>query len=37
MTVEVGYDEVAGQNIENLREDVGPTDVQLKKLNLYTR
>jgi|GEM_PF-725703 hypothetical protein len=36
MTVEVGYDEVAGKTLEDLRKDVGPVDVQLKKISIYT-
>lgn len=36
MTVEVAYEDVAGQKLENLEEDVEPVDVQLKKVKLLT-
>lgn len=36
MTAEVAYEEVTAQNLQDLRDDVGPVDVQLKKINVYT-
>lgn len=36
MTTEAAYNEVTGKNLEDLKQDVGLTNVQLKKLNVYT-
>lgn len=37
MTAEVAYEDVAGQNLEDLERDVESVDVQLKKVKLVTR
>jgi len=37
MTAEVAYDDVAGQNLEDIKKDVESVDVQLKKVKLVTR
>jgi len=36
VTVEVGYEQVAEQTLNDLREEVGPVDVELKKITLVT-
>jgi hypothetical protein len=37
MTVEAAYEYVADENLESLEQDVEQVNVQLKKLNVYTK